>query len=210
MALITQTFMIPTDEGALEAKRWLPETVRDQNALPWALLCHPHPLYGGSMDDGVLAFAREAFVMRGFGVCGFNLPGVGQSTGRSVGDLSETACLEAVCRYFSLEGLTLEWAAGYSYGGALLTSGLGLLPSDTKVLLIAPAMGLLNDAHLNSSQTHRVRGAVVGSADPFSTATAIRASFPGIELQALEGLDHFFSSGGDQLTRALAVIIDGT
>ena len=130
MALITQTFMIPTDEGVLEAKRWLPETVRDQNALPWALLCHPHPLYGGSMDDGVLAFAREAFVMRGFGVCGFNLPGVGQSTGRSVGDLSETACLEAVCRYFSLEGLTLEWAAGYSYGGALLTSGLGLLPSD--------------------------------------------------------------------------------
>jgi len=210
MALTNQTFMIPTDEGALEAKRWLPEAAQDQSALPWVLLCHPHPLYGGSMDDGILALVREAFVMRGFAVCGFNLPGVGQSTGRSVGDLSEAVCLEAVCRYFSLAGLTLKWAAGYSYGGALLTSALGLLPSDTKVLLIAPAMGLLKDARVNPDRVRQVRGAVVGTADPFSTATLINASLPGIELQELEGLDHFFSSGGDRLTRAIEAIVDGT
>jgi len=48
-----------------------------------AVLCHPHPLYGGSMHDGVLQIAADALLNHDLGVARFNFRGVGASQGIS-------------------------------------------------------------------------------------------------------------------------------
>ena len=210
MTTSSQTFMIPAGDCELEVKLW--RSTEDLGGEPTsvALLCHPHPLYGGTMEDGVLTVAREAFLARGLSVIGFNLPGVGQSTGQSRGDLSEWTYLASICQFISKQHWILSWAAGYSYGGALLTCARGALPAESKVLLIAPAMGLIQEAPDVIESAPSVVGAVVGANDPFSNPDEIRALFPEMEIKILEGVDHFFSGGSERLADAIAELIDGT
>mgnify|MGYP002701192504 FL=1 len=48
-----------------------------------AVLCHPHPRYGGNMHDGVLHVAASALLHHNLGVARFNFRGVGASQGIS-------------------------------------------------------------------------------------------------------------------------------
>ncbi|NDG92415.1 MAG: hypothetical protein EBY55_04670 [Gammaproteobacteria bacterium] len=123
----------------LEGSIWSPYDGNETTKPEIALLLHPHPLYGGSMHDGVLSVARSVFLDKGMSVCAFNLPGVGASEGRSSGDLSETDHVLAVVEYLRNEGYDITWGVGYSYGGALLTLSLAGFGATARTILIAPA-----------------------------------------------------------------------
>ena len=150
----------------LEGCIWSPYDGNETTKPEIALLLHPHPLYGGSMHDGVLSVARSVFLDKGMSVCAFNLPGVGASEGRSSGDLSETDHVLAVVEYLRNEGYQISWGVGYSYGGALLTLSLADFGVTARAILIAPALGLLNEQLASPVQPVH---AVVGDKDPYSS-----------------------------------------
>ena len=52
---------------------------------PVALILHPHPQYGGTMNNRVVYALHQAFVRQGFSVLRFNFRGVGRSVHSSVG-----------------------------------------------------------------------------------------------------------------------------
>ena len=190
----------------LEGSIWSPYDGKETTKPEIALLLHPHPLYGGSMHDGVLSVARSVFLDKGMSVCAFNLPGVGASEGRSSGDLSETDHVLAVVEYLRNEGYDITWGVGYSYGGALLTLSLAGFGATARAILIAPALGLLNDRLASPAQPIH---AVVGDKDPYSSVDQIKRHLPEATVRLITGADHFFSGGQGELGKAIEDSVDG-
>ena len=76
-AMAAESLVLTTTDGIrLEAQIDVPDGVHGA-----AVLCHPHPLYGGSMHDGVPDALFRALPARGIAAIRFNFRGVGASTG---------------------------------------------------------------------------------------------------------------------------------
>jgi uncharacterized protein len=78
--------IIDAGEVKLEARLWEPVEARPVGA---ALLCHPHPLYGGTMNNRVIYRAGKGAVEAGLAALRFNFRGVGASTGSYAGGAGE-------------------------------------------------------------------------------------------------------------------------
>src|SRR5437899_2083890 len=72
-----RSLTINTGQRALEGRLAAPATATRAGAV----LCHPHPEYGGSMDNAVVVTVAAALVAGGFATLRFNFGGVGQSEG---------------------------------------------------------------------------------------------------------------------------------
>src|SRR5258706_6097726 len=84
-----------------------------------AVVCHPHPQYGGDMDNPVVVAAAQALAARGVAALRFNFRGVGDSEGSYSGNLSETedarAALGVLNERFS--GAVLALGGGFFCAG---------------------------------------------------------------------------------------------
>jgi alpha/beta superfamily hydrolase len=102
-----------TLEGVLEA----PETARAPSA--GAVICHPHPLYGGNMHNSVVKAVRNALIDEGFTCLRFNFRGTGSSWGRHGNGIDELEDVLAAVDFLEARSeidrkrLVL---AGYSFG----------------------------------------------------------------------------------------------
>jgi alpha/beta superfamily hydrolase len=85
---------------------------------PIALILHPHPLYGGTMNNKVVFTLYQTFAKRGFAVMRFNFRGVGRSQGtydNGMGELSDAA--SALDYLQAMNPNAKEcWIAGFSFG----------------------------------------------------------------------------------------------
>ena len=99
--------------GTLEARLAAPEGA--PRAL--AVICHPHPLFGGSMDNKVVTTLERVFLARDCATVRFNFRGVGGSAGVHDDAQGEVDDLRAVVQQAQdwLPGLPL-WLAGFSFG----------------------------------------------------------------------------------------------
>ncbi len=110
-------FFIDGDAGPLECVLDLPDP--DQFAVPrgLALVAHPHPLYGGTMDNKVTQTLARAFVAVGHVAVRMNFRGVGKSQGTHDDGRGETDDMAALLRHmrqsYPLQALAL---AGFSFG----------------------------------------------------------------------------------------------
>ena len=80
------------------------------------VICHPHPLMGGSMHNNVVEAIQEAFASENISTLRFNFRGVGGSTGTYDEGRGEKEDILAVCEYLKKLGLTEVFFAGYSFG----------------------------------------------------------------------------------------------
>ncbi|HEU4760606.1 MAG TPA: alpha/beta family hydrolase [Dehalococcoidia bacterium] len=126
---LTRDVTFPTPDGlTLEGVLHLPPSTPG----PGAVVCHPHPLYGGDMHNNVVVALCRALAARGIAVLRFNFRGVGRSQGAfgdGAGEQQDAAAALAFLR--SLPELDTERLAlaGYSFGAAvalLAAGGQGL------------------------------------------------------------------------------------
>jgi alpha/beta superfamily hydrolase len=106
-----------------------------------AIICHPHPLQGGTMFNKVVTTLDRGFVELGLSTVRFNFRGVGQTEGEHDEGRGETDDLVAVADWVRRErfGATL-WLAGFSFGSyVVLRAARRLAP--TQVILVAPPVG---------------------------------------------------------------------
>jgi alpha/beta superfamily hydrolase len=85
---------------------------------PVALILHPHPLHGGTMNNRVVYALYQRFRAMGFSVLRFNFRGVGKSQGRydgGIGEISDAAAALDFLQAVNPNGGML-WVAGYSFG----------------------------------------------------------------------------------------------
>lgn len=117
--------------------------VDDPGQLPIgvAVVCHPHPLHGGTMDNKVVQTMARAFVQMGYRVVRFNFRGVGQSQGVWDEGRGEVDDALAVIQAVRVPGLPLS-LAGFSFGAYVASKAASQLTEGNSVerlLLIAPA-----------------------------------------------------------------------
>ena len=111
-----------------------------------ALIAHPHPLYGGTLDNKVVQTLAKAFHAQGYLAVRMNFRGVGRSAGtfdEGVGETEDWLIVaEAMLRRFGALPLLL---AGFSFGGFVISRVANRLIADRtppeKVVLVAPAVG---------------------------------------------------------------------
>ncbi|MPZ24584.1 MAG: hypothetical protein GEU28_13855 [Dehalococcoidia bacterium] len=118
-ATISTTDTEPELEGVLH----LP----DSTPAPGVVICHPHPLYGGDMDNYVVAALCRALVAADFAALRFNFRGVGASQGNHDGRIGERSdarrALDWLGNHESVDPERLA-IAGYSFGAIVASSPL--------------------------------------------------------------------------------------
>jgi uncharacterized protein len=170
------------------------------------VLCHPHPLYGGSMLTPVIMRAEQAFQEAGYTTLAFNFRGVGGSEGTHGEGRAEVAdVIGALGHLEEALGVRPKLAAiaGYSFGSYV---GAMVAATDQRVGLylgIAPPLSRYDFGFLRQAIC---RVALIGARrDEFCDAAQFKAlylSLPATPWTRALDTDHFFSDARDDLTQA--------
>jgi uncharacterized protein len=191
--------------GALEA------VVEDpgEAGASYAVVCHPHPLYGGTMDNKVVTTVARALQDAGMPTLRFNFRGVGASDGAFDHGGGETADADAVASWGAERwpGRTLV-IAGFSFGAyvALRLAQLPLprlgppqlrlprLGPPRHLITIAPAIQRLGEAAMAVPRCPWlvVQGDADEVVDPAEVIAWINGLEPKPRLVVLPGAGHFF------------------
>ncbi len=191
--------MIPSGNLLLEA------LYDEGNGIDIAVVCHPHPLYGGSMDNNVVTALRKAFHDRGWGSLRFNFRGVGGSTGHHRGAQSDAEDLLAVYQYIQQHGKNNLHLAGYSYGAwiGLKAMALGIQPNTA--ILVSPPLDFLDFRGLAPPSCPCL--IMVGNQDDFCAVASLKKWIVGAPegrmptlVEVLPHCDHFYE-GREKLLR---------
>jgi alpha/beta superfamily hydrolase len=191
------------------------------NATHVAVVCHPHPLYGGTLHNKVVFHAMKALNGFGFSVLRFNFRGTGLSEGEhasGIGEVEDTrTALDWLEREFALPVIF----AGFSFGAAV---GLRAAYADDRVAaLIAlglPAVSVATEVRNEDRTEDRVydfgflrectkpKLFVSGSRDQFAPAGKLEALVNTFadpkKLVRIEAGDHFFEGRLRELREAIA------
>jgi len=180
------------------------------DAIPAAVVCHPHPQYGGSMHNNVVEAVLEAFWRRSFATLRFNFRGVGASEGEYGGGQGEADDAIAAMRFLlSRPGIASSGAvmSGYSFGAAVaMRAGSASKEVDT---IVAVALPVAMDDFSAVAKGGKRLILVAGDRDAYCSEREISelAKTSGAKLKVLEGADHFFGGYEDQLTAALDAML---
>ena len=132
----TERFTIPGPAGALEIVLNIPETP----PRGIALVAHPHPLQGGTLDNKVAQTLAKTFFAMGYVATRFNFRGVGQSEGSFDEGVGETAdALAALAHARSRFGELPVALAGFSFGSFVQTRVAASIQAE-RLVLVGPAV----------------------------------------------------------------------
>jgi alpha/beta superfamily hydrolase len=195
-----ESFFLAGPAGRLEAMLKHPDAGSEPPAV--AVVCHPHPMFGGTMHNKVVHAAAEALAGRGLPTLRFSFRGVGRSGGRHDNGRGEQDDLKAALAF-----LEERWpgrpivAAGYSFG-AFVALAVGCADDRVVSLIgIAAPVGVYPFGFLRVCDKPLVL--IQGEADPLAPlplAFALAATLPGgARVVPIPGADHAFRGGLDLL-----------
>ena len=188
-----RSFFLDGPAGSLEALLW---TVASEKPESVALVCHPHPLFGGTMHNKVVYQAAKTLHGAGMPVLRFNFRGTGLSQGVHDGGRGELADVRVGLDYLAQEfsGVPIL-LAGFSFGACV---GLSVGCQDSRVTrLIGLGIPLVrcDMAYLEACMKPKLF--ISGGNDEFGPRKKIEALFATLpepkRLKIVEGVDHFFA-----------------
>jgi hypothetical protein len=118
----------------------------DQSRAPLALVMHPHPKFGGTMNNKVVYTIFDAFKKRGFSVLRFNFRGVGMSEGEydnGIGELSDAAAAMDWLQNANKDSHEC-WVAGFSFGAWISMQLLMRRPEIQGFISVAPPTNMFD------------------------------------------------------------------
>jgi alpha/beta superfamily hydrolase len=159
-----------------------------------AVLCHPHPLHGGTLDNKVVQTMARAFVQQGWRAVRFNFRGVGGSAGAWDEGRGEVDDALAVAQAFQVDGLPLA-AGGFSFGGYVASQLAARRVASSPVerlVLVAPAVRNFPMAPVPADTLviHGETDDVVPLADVLAWAREAATSV--LPVTVVPGTGHFF------------------
>lgn len=206
----SRNFFLEGPVGHLEAILWSPS--KSKKAPLAALVCHPHPLFGGTMHNKVVYQAAKSLDELGLPVLRFNFRGAGMSAGKHDRGDGEQGDVRAALDFLAEEypGTPLL-LAGFSFGCWVgLRVGCGD-PRVAELIGIGAPVNASDFSYL--SECEKPKLFVQGSEDQFGSIDKLEvlvASLPGTNrVRAVQGGDHFFAGKLDQVGLAIADWLTG-
>jgi alpha/beta superfamily hydrolase len=192
-----QRLSIAGPSGALELALNLPE----QGPRGIALVAHPHPLQGGTMDNKVVQTLAKTFAGLGYVSVRFNFRGVAGSAGVFDDGAGETDdALAALAHARTAYGDLPVVLAGFSFGTFVQTRVAQQVTAE-RMVLIAPAVARFGTSSVpvDTIVIHGEEDDVVALADVFAWARPQQ-----LPIVVFPGCGHFFHGRLPQLTRVIA------
>jgi alpha/beta superfamily hydrolase len=210
-----RTFMLPGPAGSLEAILWSTSAENNDARAPLAaVVCHPHPLFGGTMHNKVVYQTAKTIHRFGLPVLRFNFRGVGSSEGSHDKGTGEMHDVLAAIDFLAAEypGVPLL-LAGFSFGSWVgLRAGCGDARVTEMIGLGLPVgnVDMRDFSYLNDCAKPKLL--VSGEFDQFGPPRALRALVEQFPAQVKEqtrvaivpGGDHFFAGHLAELDQAIA------
>jgi len=188
--------LIPAEHGQLEV---IIDPVADlkAEAYPLSIICHPHPLHGGTMHNKVVTTTAKAFHRCNISTIRFNYRGVGQSSGEFghySGEITDLLSIIAWIKKVLPETNLALSLAGFSFGCYVAASVANQMADITALLTIAPAV---HNANFNEFlQVNCPWWVVQGEQDevvPTEQVIDWAQAFPTVtELKMIPEAGHFF------------------
>ena len=188
------------EAGALEAVAEDPGAP----ALSYAVVCHPHPLFGGTMNNKVVTTVARALRETGIPTLRFNYRGVGASAGAFDAGIGETQDADAVASWGARRwpGRTLV-IAGFSFGGYVALR-LAQQRIARQLITIAPAIESVGASiEIPRCPWLVVQGDADEVVDPAAVVQWVNGLDPAPRLVVLPGVGHFFHGRLQELRNAV-------
>ena len=205
----TERVTIAGPAGNLEA---LLEIPAGADGTRVAVVCHPHPVYGGTMTNKVVHILAKTFTERGVPAVRFNFRGVGASAGAYDEGEGETqdafAVIDWALQRFPGAGL---WVAGFSFGGAIAVRA-AVARNAKRLVTVAPAV---HRFAVDGAQLPQCPWLLVqGDSDELVNASEIQRWVATIahppRLVVLPGVEHFFHGRLNDLRSVVLEWLDAT
>ena len=190
--------MFPGPDGRLEGRY---HHSREQGA-PLALIMHPHPLHGGTMNNRITYTMYQSFQKLGFSVMRFNFRGVGRSQGNfdhGAGELSDAAAALDWAQAVSPDARAC-WIAGFSFGSWIGMQLLMRRPEIEGFISIAPPANMYDFSFLAPCPSSGI--IIQGEADEVVAPGAVQKLVDKLRTQrhitihhdTIPGANHFFAN----------------
>ncbi len=203
----TETLFIDGPAGRLEAILELPAAAAPIGNV---VVCHPHPLHGGTMHNKVAHTLARTFVRMGFRALRFNFRGTEKSEGEhdnGVGELDDA--LAAIDYIRGLNDTLPLWIAGFSFGAAMAVKAAVASRPDG-LISVAPAISRF--ASGLETQPDCPWLIVQGDMDELvnieETVAWVNGLLPGPELLIIAGGEHFFHGRLLELREAVTSFVE--
>jgi len=164
------------------------------------VICHPHPLMGGSMHNNVVEAIRDAFALQNYTTLRFNFRGAGNSTGNYDEGRGEQADILSAYEFLKKNGTKKIFLAGYSFGAWV---GSKVLEQFNQLfiasILISPPLNYF-DFNWNNLK-NKIDLLVSGDRDQFCDAEILRKQAKKINcpMETICETDHFYSGKEKEL-----------
>ena len=170
-----------------------------------AIVCHPHPLFGGTMHNKVVFRIAKVFHQSGFAALRFNFRGTGRSHGSHDEGRGEQDDLRAAIDFIEQKYPGAEvWLAGFSFGSAVMLRVACQYEPVRALVAAGVPVSKYDFEHIVSCAKPKLF--VQGALDEFGPAAEIERLFERLpepkRLKIIEGADHFFEGHLEELGQA--------
>ena len=187
-------------------------------SLAGVVVCHPHPLFGGNMDNSLVLGLCQSLVREGFMTFRFNFRGVGKSEGEFTKGEKEYEDVKAAL------SLLRDWPGvnrrkvglvGYSFGAAMILTGISTFRGAGAFMLVSPPPSAFDVPKLEKDR--RPKLLVTGDRDRLASYDSIRdkagALGGDVQVSLVRGADHSWkgheAEAGDLAARFFAGALGG-
>ena len=202
---------IPCGGIELEGRLHFPDD--DETPIGGVAVCHPHPQYGGDMNNNVVTEIVRALLDKGIAAMRFNFRGVGASGGGFGGGVEERkdaiAALDSLANN-DLAPLSSIGLAGYSFGGGV---ALSAAPEARGLTALALVSAVGDGDALSLPELTMPKLLLTGEADSFATVErveALAAVMPApVETEVYPRTDHFWWGSEGRMAERVANFFRG-
>lgn len=197
--------IIPGPDGRLEARYHH----NPEKGSPVAVVLHPHPLYGGTMNNKIVYQVYQSFARAGFSVVRFNFRGVGRSQGKFDDGLGEMSDAATVLDWIQQQNDSAPfcWMAGFSFGAWIALQLLMRRPEIQGFVGISPPANMYDFGFLSPCPSHGL--ILQGDRDDIVQEPAVSQLVEKLKAQkglhidyeVVEGADHYYRNTMEEMTR---------
>ena len=184
------------------------ETPEEIAPIPMVVLCHPHPQFGGQMNDSVISTISYSLVANGISTLKFNFRGVGKSEGSFDNGDGETLDALAAIKFAS----DTPWVdkekisiLGYSFGAKIALNAFSHTSGIESLVLIAPPIKNIKKDEAHSLNTPKLL--VLGEQDDLIQADDIYEIYRNMadpkRIEIIPNANHFFQNSLPHVARCV-------
>jgi alpha/beta superfamily hydrolase len=174
------------------------------------VVTHPHPLYGGSLQNNIVAAIIRVYQRWGWSTLRFNFRGVGRSQGNYSDGIGEQQDVRSAIAYLADQGVRRIDLAGYSFGAWINALSNKNLPHVGDMVMVSPPVAFIDFSSVTGISNLKL--VITGGRDDIAPADLIRRLYPkwnaAARFEVIKEADHFYMGFVDQLEAILSTYLE--